>query len=222
MLDRRSISRSASALILLSAIAAQGCATPVRASWRAGIAPIDIDAAKPRRRPQDVQVFYKQSFGIFEEPRAKRAFACASVTLLRRAQLVPNRAATAPPDRGRTKIGEITTEEFPRDEDRSRIETPEFSRIFGIGADDCDLFTVVPLDTSITRGIERLRELAAELGADALEDVFMTVYAEHQMFEGSAVSLSPTSTRSPIWTSGRLLDFKVRDVRFHGTAVIYE
>jgi hypothetical protein len=50
----------------------------------------------------------------------------------------------------------------------------------------------------------------------------MTTYAEFQMWEGWAISLNPRSTWSPIFSQGRLLDFKLRDVRFHGAAVIHE
>lgn len=220
--DRASTARSACALVLLSVIGASGCATPVRAHWRAGIAPLNLEASRPARRPEDVKVYYKQSFSLFEEPRSRRAFACSSVTLLRRAELVPGRTQDPPPDKGRVRIAELATEEFPRDDEKSRIEDPSFRRILGFGPDDADLFTVAPLETSVTRGIARLRQLAAELGADAVEDVFMTVHAEHQMWEGFAISLNPRSTRSPVFVGGRLLDFRVRDVRFHGTAVIHE
>jgi hypothetical protein len=178
---------------------------------------------RPSRRPEDVRVFFKGSFGFFEKTRAKREFACDSVTLLRHSELVPDRTGGSPPtDRAMVPLAVLTTEEFPRDDERSKIEAEGFVAVLGIGPQEHDLFRVVPRESSIDRGLARLRELAAGLGADAVVEVFMTTYAEHQMWEGTAVSLDPVSTRSPLYASVRLLDFRLRDVRFHGVAVAYE
>jgi len=210
------------ALLLLSVAGTPACAVSPRPHWRAGIAPVALAARRPARRPEDVAVFFKGDFGVFERTFAKRGFACDSVTLLRRSILVPGASAAPPPDRSRVRLAELTTEEFPRDEERSRISGDSFTRVLGTGDDERTLFTVVPSDVAIARGTARLKELAAELGADAVEDVFATVYAEHQMWAGTKVSFDPVSTESPIYADIRLLDFKLRDVRLHGMAVIYE
>jgi hypothetical protein len=210
------------ALTLLSAVWASGCASGPNPHWRAGIVPLEERAAAPAKRPEDVQIFYKQRFGTFESTHAKKGFSCDSVTLLRRSELVPGRDVTPRPDRGRIELAELTTEEFPRDEEKSQLKGQEFGRVFGIGTDEFDLFSVVPSQLAIERGVRRLRELAADLGADAVEEVFVTTYAEHQMWQGFAISLNPISTSSPIYVDVRLSDFKLRDVRLHGVAVIYE
>lgn len=224
MLRARGRRACACTLVLLSAFQAQGCGVSTRAHWRAGYAPLSFEDRRPPRKAEDVRVYYRRSFGPLEERSAKRRFACDSVTLLRRSELVPGKSqdAEAPPDRPRIRLAEVTTEELPRDEERSRLEGDRVRRVLGLGRDEPELFTVVPEEASIERGARRLRELGAALGADAVEDVFMTVYAEHQMWEGSAISFDPRSTRSPIYVSAHLLNLKLRDVRFHGIAVVYE
>jgi hypothetical protein len=209
------------ALILLSVIGASGCASGPKPHWRAGVLPLVENPTRPARKPEDVKVYFKRAFGALEPMRGQRAFACDSVTLLRRSELVPGREAKDPPPHGR-RVAELTTEEFPRDDEKSRIEDASFTNVLGFGTDLHDLYRVVPSEAAIERGIARLQELAAQLGADSVEDVYMTTYAEFQMWEGWAISLNPRSTWSPFFSQGRLLDFKLRDVRFHGAAVIHE
>ena len=112
------------------------------------------------------------------------------------------------------------TEEYPRDNERSRLKGREYKRVFGIGGDEFDLFEVYPSPRSVEKGVQRLKEMAAALGANEVRDVYFTGYAEHQMWEGDVVSVTPTSPDSPIYTNIQLLEFRLRDVRFHGTAVV--
>jgi hypothetical protein len=206
------------ALGLALASVASGCAS-TSARWLRGATYATDAELPPRKGPDEVAVYYKQSFGVFEATAERRPCACHSVTLLRRMGLVPGAPATAPPPGSVATLAELTTDEYPRDEERSRLKGREFGRVLGIGNDELDLFEVFPDPRSTERGVQRLRAMAAALGADELRDVFYTGYAEHQMWEGSALSLEPTSTSSPFYVSGKLLDFKLRDVRFHGTAV---
>ena len=53
-------------------------------------------------------------------------------------------------------------------------------------------------------------------------EVFATGEAEYHMWEGTALSFNRLSTRSPVYSGGQLLDFRLRDVRLHGIAVRYE
>jgi len=200
-------------LLLLPLLA--GCTTT--AGWEAG-AVRSTDRVHPVVSPDSVQVFYKEDFGLLEKESEKLPLACHSTTLLRRMGLIDSPHVDPPPG-GVETIAELTTEELPRDDERSKITGHEFTRILGIGGDEFDLFLVYPSPRATELGVARLKQMAAELGADEVRDVFYTGYAEHQMWEGDSVSLTPTSTDSVIYADIQLLEFRLRDVRFHGTAV---
>ena len=119
-------------------------------------------------------------------------------------------------------LASVTTEEFPRDEERSSIEGEEFSTTFGLGTDPFELWDVRLDPRWRERALERLRFLAGQLGADAVIGVFATGECEHHMWEGGAISFDSSSTSSPIHASGKLLGMRLRDVRLHGLAVRYE
>jgi hypothetical protein len=199
----------------LAGVVLAGCAS-TDARWDAGVTR-STDRALAATVASNVAIFMKPEFGSFDLEWEKQPVACHSTTLLRRMGLLEGPGEPPP---GRVLVvGEITTEEYPRDEQRSRLKGKEFGRVFGIGRDESSLFEVCPSPRSVEKGIARLRELAAELGADEVRDVFYTGYAEHQMWQGTTISLKPTSPDSPIYTGVQLLDFRLRDVRFHGTAV---
>jgi hypothetical protein len=193
-----------------------GCASRAP-RWEQG-ATLLTDEERPPKRADEVAVYYKREFSTFDPIEERQQRACRSTTLLRQSWTIPDVPATEPPDGG-TVVAQLATDEFPRDDDRSRLKGNEFTQVFGIGKDEFDLFVVVPDPASVERGVRRLREMAAKLGADEVRDVFYTGYAEHQMWEGTAFSLSPTSTRSIFYVNARLLEFRLRDVRFHGTAI---
>lgn len=200
--------------VLLAAPVA-GCAS-TDAGWEAGAAR-RTDRVLPAVVASDVAVFMKPGFGALDLEWEKRPVACHSTTLLRRMGLLEGPAR--PPEGDFEVLATLTTEEYPRDDQRSRLRGREFGRVFGIGSDESSLFEVYPAPRSIEKGLARLKELAAELGAGEVRDVFYTGYAEHQMWQGTAISLTPTSPDSPIYTSIELLELRLRDVRFHGTAV---
>lgn len=202
-------------LELILALFLAGCAT-TDARWLSGVTRTQ-DREPPAVVASGVAVYMKKRFGLLELEAEKRPFACHSTTLLRRMGLLegPNE----PPSGKVIVLGEITTDEYPRDEERSRIKKRDFTRVLGIGGDELDLFEVYPTPDSCAKGIARLKEMAALIGADEVRDVFYTGYAEHQMWEGSTLSVTPTSTDSWLYASVTLLDMRLRDVRFHGTAV---
>ena len=68
----------------------------------------------------------------------------------------------------------------------------------------------------------RLRYFAAQLGADAVIDVFATGSAEHHMWQGFGLGFDTRETTSFLAIGGNLLGFRLRDVRLHGIAVRYE
>jgi len=200
---------------LLPLLLLLGCAT-TDARWEAGVTRA-TDEEPPAVLASSVAVYVKKGFSPLDLEGEKRFFACRSMTLLRKMGLLEG--PSDPPPGRVLVLGEITTEEYPRDAKDSRITGSSFKRSFGFGGDELDLFQVRPSARSIEKGLARLRQLAAAIGADEVRDVYFTGYAEHQMWEGAAISLSPTSTESPIYANVNLLDFKLRDVRFHGTAV---
>jgi hypothetical protein len=195
-----------------------GCGTTAR--WHAGAVAEDEGAA-PAAVGSDVAVFFKPDFGAFEETEGEERVMCGSTTLLRKAFLLAAED-TPEPERDFEVVGHVTTEEFPRDEAASRILTDEVTNAFGVGDSVFDTFEV-RLDPAFREAaLERLRALAARLGADAVVDVFATGEAEHHMWHGTVISFRPQSPHSPIYSSVRLLDLRLRDVRLHGTAVRYE
>jgi hypothetical protein len=200
---------------ILALIFVAGCAS-TDARWEAGVTRA-TDQEPPALVTSEVTVYMKKGFGIFELEAEKRSYACHSTTLLRRMGLVEG--PVDPPPGKVLVLGEITTDELPRDDVRSKIKGKEFQRVFGIGDDELTLFETYPTPRSIELGIERLKEIAASIGADEVRDVFFTGYAEHQMWEGDTLSVTPTSTDAFLYASISLLDFRLRDVRFHGTAV---
>ena len=205
-----------SALLVGALAGVAGCGTT--AAWRAG-ATFATDEERPPRRAEDVQVYYKQSFSSFETTKERHPQLCYSTTLLRKMSLVPDAPATEPPEGDVVRVAELTTEEMPRDDEHSKLDDKDYTRVFGIGEDEFDRFQVEPSKWGVEQGVRRLKEMAAALGCDEVRDVFYTGYAEHQMWDGSSLSLTPTSTTSPIFAHVHLLELRLRDVRFHGTAV---
>ena len=115
----------------LLAASLAGCASGTTALWRAGVARPEADAPLPRPSPAEgIEVFFKEDFGLFEETESERSFMCGATTVLREAFLVPG---PAPPDRDWEVVGDVTTEELPRDEARSKITGTAISSVLGIG-----------------------------------------------------------------------------------------
>jgi hypothetical protein len=197
-----------------------GCGTTAR--WHAGADREDPEGpALAPTDPAKVEVYFKDGFGAFEETEGEARVECGTTTLLRKAFLLDPSPAP-PPDRDVEVLGHVTTEEFPRDDRASRIVTDEVTNVFGIGDDVHDTF-VVDLDPRFrAAALDRLRWWAARLGADAVVDVFATGEAEHHMWHGTVLAFDTQSPHSPIFSSVRLLDLRLRDVRLHGTAVRYE
>lgn len=216
---------AATVLLLLAVLAPVGCASPPD-RWRAGITREEDEPIGAPRPAAEVEVYYKDGFGPFAATERRRYFACATTTVLREAFVVPEElrgaAPLGEPERDYEVLGAVTTEEFPRDEAASRIHGVEFWSLFGVGSDPYDLFDVVPDPAFYPAALARLTALAAELGADAVIEVYATGEAEHHMWEGAAISFDNRSTSSPIFVSGKLLEFELRDVRLHGLAVRYE
>lgn len=198
-----------------------GCGTT--ASWHAGAVREDPGAsAGAGPVASDVAVFFKPDFGALEETESEERVMCGSTTLLRKAFLLAAEDTPAPPDRDLEVLGHVTTEEFPRDEEASRLLTDDVTNVFGIGDSVFDTFEV-RLDPAFRdAAVARLQALAARLGADAVVDVFATGEAEHHMWHGTVISFWSQSPHSPIFSDVRLLDLRLRDVRLHGTAVRYE
>jgi hypothetical protein len=204
-------------LVVVVLALAPGCSSTT-ARWHEG-ATFLTSEERPPRRAEDVPVYFKQSFGVFETTAERLPQACHSTTLLRHMSLVPGAPAAQPPEGDVVPVAELTTQEYPRDEIRSTLDDSFTTRVLGIGPDEFDQFQVEPHADSVALGVRRLREMAAALGADEVRDVFCTGYAEHQMWEGTTFSLTPTSTRSIVYAHVHLLEFRLRDVRLHGTAV---
>lgn len=211
--------------IFLSLVGATGCASGTTALWRAGASRVGFEGT-PLSTPQAssmVEVRLKPDFGAFEETRSQRRFMCATTTVLRKAFLLEAEGlATGEPERGYEALAHVTTEEFPRDDERSKIEGEAFSTTFGLGTDPFDLWEVRLDPAWRDEALARLRYLAGQLGADAVIGVFATGECEHHMWEGGGMTFDPSSTSSPVHASGKLLDMRLRDVRLHGIAVRYE
>jgi hypothetical protein len=221
-----STSRARALLLCLLVLSpGAGCAsTP--GLWRAGTLRTGDPPLDPPRPAAEVEVYYKEGFGLLEAEECQRYRACATTTVLRRAFLVPEElrpgAPVGEPERDYDVVGRVTTEEFPRDEERSRIVHESFGSVFGIGTGPLDLFEVAIDPAFYPDALARLQALASELGADAVIEVFATGEAEHQMWEGLSISFDHRSTSSPIYVDGKLLDLELRDVRLHGVAIRYE
>lgn len=204
----------ASVAAVVAALAA-GCGSTAR--WHAGADRAD-DEVRPATDPERVEVHYKTDFGAFESERDERQAACATTTIVRTSFLVDAPAAERP-DRDEEVLGWVTTEELPRRDGASKIKGDELTSVFGIGDDAQDLFELALDPAFRAAGERRLKELAAALGADAVVDVFATGEAEYHMWHGTVIGFDTTSIHSPIYSGVRLLDFRLRDVRLHGTAV---
>lgn len=202
-----------------------GCATGTTALWRAGASrvgheSVPLSAPKPST---EVEVLVKAEFGTLEETRSKRHFVGATTTVLRKAYLLEaGGLRTGEPQRPFSVLAHVTTEEFPRDEEKSEIHAEVFSRTFGAGSEPYDLFDVTLDPAFRAAALDRLRYYAGQLGADAVIGVFATGEAEHHMWEGGAIGFDARETSSPLHASGKLLDFRLRDVRLHGLAIRYE
>lgn len=201
-----------------------GCATNPKPLWRAGASRVGFEGVK-RPMPKataDVEIFFKEEFGTFEETEAKRYFACSTTTILRKSFLLDD-GTPSKPSRDYDALAQVATEEYPRDEEGSTIEeSGEFFTIFGIGTVPMDLFEV-RLDPAFReQALMRLRYFAAQLGADAVIDVFATGSAEHHMWQGFGLGFDTRETTSFLAIGGNLLGFRLRDVRLHGIAVRYE
>lgn len=208
--------------ILLSSCVLAGCAAPPPVLWRAGASRAGHSAPLGLPKPLSaIATHYKEAFGPFEETKRRRHFASAATTVLSKAYLLPDR----PPAQdlpSYTVLAEVTTEEFPRDEERSSIRAPFFELTLGTGVGPHDLFQV-RLDPAWREiALDRLREYAAQLGADAVIEVYATGDAEYHMWEGGGVGFDVSETNSLIYSSGKLLGFKLRDVRLHGIAVRFD
>ena len=201
--------------LFVSVLLLAGCAT-TDARWEAGVTRA-VDQEPRAVPPGEVAVYMKKGFSALDLEAEKLPRACHSTTLLRRMGLLEG--PSEPPPGKVLVLGEVTTEEYPRDDERSKIKGRDFGRVFGIGSDELHLFEVYPAARSVETGVARLKEMAAAIGADEVRDVYFTGYAEHQMWEGTALSVTPTSTDAFLYANVTLLDFKLRDVRFHGTAV---
>lgn len=202
-------------LILLLA----GCSAGSTALWRAGVSRTGERFAGRLVAPDQVAVHLKESFGAWETTETRRAYMAGTTAVLRKAFLLPPGPDAGPRPAAYRPLGRVTTEEFPRDDARSRIRGEDVFTLLGFGNDPWELFEV-ELDPAFRgEALARLRELAAAIGADAVIDVHATGEAEHHMFHGSLASLDLSSSWSPVYTKMKLLDFGLRDVRLHGTAV---
>lgn len=214
-------SRVSLLIVTLSLLLNSGCATPSKALWRAGASRYGFQS-EPRpmpKAPAEVEVYFKQEFGALEKTTSKRFFACGTTTVLRKGFLLEG---PTPPERSWDALAHVTTEEFPRDDEASEIDVRgEFTTIFGMGTKPMDLFDT-RLDASFREeALDRLRYFASQLGADAVIEVFATGAAEYHMWQGFAFGIDTRDTNHVI-ASGRVLDFRLRDVRLHGIAVRYD
>lgn len=219
-----------SLVLLLTALCVGGCATGTTALWRAGASPKVDEVDLPKKAPGQIEVYFKEEFGSFEETQSRRYFACATTTVLRKSMLVPRAwieeaglpARFGEPERDHDALANLTTEEYPRDEAKSKILGEAFGTTFGSGKTPFDLFEIQMDKAFLKEAVARLQQFASKLGADAVVDVFVTGEAEHHMWEGGGLSFDARSTSSLFYVSGKLLGFQLRDVRLHGTAVTYE
>ena len=204
-----------------------GCTAYPSALWRAGVRPRGPEAElvrAPAAAADAVELFFKEGFGPLEQTQHARTFLCGTTRVLRKAQLLAPEGdgAAGLPARSYVVLGDVTTEEFPRDEAASRVHGEQVFTVLGLGTGAHDLFEVALDPAFRPDALARLRDYAARLGADAVIDVHQTGSAEHHMWHGNQVSLDLLSTRSPIYAKVQLLDLRLRDVRLHGTAVRYE
>ena len=202
-----------------------GCAAYPGALWRAGVRLRgEGRVAAERTAPGEIEVFFKPDFGALEATEHERTYVCGTTRVLRKASVLEpdDDGQAGPPARGYVVLGDVTTEEFPRDEARSAIHGEQVSTVLGMGSGAHDLFEVYLDPAFRPDALARLRDYAARLGADAVIDVYQTGSAEHHMYHGDMVSLDTHSTRSPVYANMKLLGFQLRDVRLHGTAVRYE
>src|SRR5690606_20204251 len=143
------------------------------APWHATAVADDPDEVRAGRPAEEIEVYFKPDLGAFDDTETEERFVCATTTLLRKAFLLED-APAAPPARDWVELGHVTTEEYPRDEEASRIVTDEVTNAFGIGDDVHDTFEV-RLDPAFRdEALARLRVWAARLGADAVVDVYAT------------------------------------------------
>lgn len=220
-------------LVIPVALVLAGCQTGTTALWRAGAA-LEVKAVDlPRTPPSKIEVFFKTEFGALEETESEREFACRTTRVLRKSSVVSPGwiselkaqglpAQAGDPSKSVSVLAHVTTEEYPRAEEGSQIKKDNFSNTFGFGTHPQDLWTIKFDPGYLREAVDRLRVFAAKLGADAVIDVFVTGEAEHHMWEGGGLSLDPASTSSPFFVSGKLMQFRLRDCRLHGTAVRYD
>lgn len=209
--------------VISLALLNSGCALPPKPLWRAGASRAGFEE-NPRgmpKAPEDVAVYLKRDFSLGEPTEARRHFACSTTTVLRKAFLLPGAAEAPPPPRGDWEpVAYVTTEEYPRDEERSWLrEPPSFGQVLGLGTTPMDLFEVRLDERFLPDALDRLRHYAALLGADAVVDVYATGEAEYHGWKGFGLGFDVRTTRSLLYLSGELLDFRLRDVRLHGLAV---
>ena len=223
------MTRSLLAGTLALVLGSSGCgAPPPRPLWRAGALRAGYEGAARQapRRADQVEVFARGSFGLGAPLERSRTYVCGTTTVLSKAFLLSEVKAPQPkqgePERSYSVLAALTTEEFPRDEEQSDLLGEHFSSVFGVGEDVFDLFRVTLDPAWLEPALGRLRELAARLGADAVVGVYASGAAEHHMWQGPALSFNTVSTRSPLYVNGKLLEFRLRDVRLHGFAVRYE
>jgi hypothetical protein len=213
-------SRSLPALCALSLLA--GCATHSRTPWRAGASRSHHPQAELGQPgdAREVSLYRKPAFGAFDQTEGRRIYACGTTTVLRKAQLLdPQDLPSAPRGQRWEPIADLTTEEFPRDEARSELRGDTCFNLLGVGDEPWDLFEVRLDPAFLPDALERLRHLAAELGAEAVIDVHATGAAEFHMYHGFRLGLDPQESTSPLFSNLRLLGLSLRDVRLHGTAV---
>ncbi|MBL4845992.1 MAG: hypothetical protein JKY65_10735 [Planctomycetes bacterium] len=216
------IDRRVVLVVVLMASALSGCASGSRALWRAGASRAGhtntpLGLPKPSSA---IATHYKEAFGPFEQIERRRHYACASTTVLSKAFLLEG--SPGKPARSYSVLAEIATEEFPRDEARSWIRAPYFDLLFGVGVAPHDLFEVRLDPAWKPHALERLRNYAAQLGADAVIEVYATGDAEYHMWEGAGIGFDVRETNSPLQSAGKLLGFRLRDVRLHGLAIRYD
>lgn len=216
---QRSSGRAGAALTALAALLLAGCAAPPPL-WRAGASRVGFEGAAlgPATDPAAIEVFLR---GEPEGLAERRHLACGTTTVLRREVLLAS-GPQPEPTRDWVGLAELSTEDYPRDLASSRIVKDTFGTVFGIGTKPEELFEI-ELDPAFREeALARLRTYAAKLGADAVIDVFATGEAEFHRWEGTGLGVDRVDPSSPIYVDGKLLGFRLRDVRLHGLAVRYE